>query len=125
VRGIVSQSELERLYRTAAVLAFPSRYEGFGLPPLEAMASGCPVAASRAGSLPEVCGDAAVLFDPDSPPDIARGILEAIERRAELAPAGLERVREFAWERCAERHVAAYREAIRLDGLSARGAARR
>lgn len=125
VRGIVPQAELEELYRTAAVLAFPSRYEGFGLPPLEAMASGCPVAASNAGSLPEVCGDAAVLLDPESPADIARGILEAIERRAELTSAGLERVREFTWERCAERHVAAYREAIRLDVLSARGAARR
>jgi glycosyltransferase involved in cell wall biosynthesis len=125
VRGGVSQAELQELYRSAAVLAFPSRYEGFGLPPLEAMASGCPVAASRAGSLPEVCGSAAVFFDPDSPADIARGILEAIERRSELATAGLERVAEFTWARCAERHVEAYHEAIRLAGVSGRGAARR
>src|SRR5688500_996704 len=61
VRGLVSDDELVSLYRRAAALVFPSRYEGFGVPPLEAMACGCPVAAARAGSLPEVCGDAARL----------------------------------------------------------------
>ena len=72
------------LYRRASALVFPSRYEGFGQPPLEAMACGCPVAASRAGSLPEVCGDAAVLFDPDDPKAIAAGVLEALDRAEEL-----------------------------------------
>ena len=114
VRGIVSAEELHELYRKAAVLAFPSLYEGFGLPPLEAMASGCPVAASSAGSLPEVCGDAAVMFDPSDPVDIARGIEEAMERREELVGAGLTHVRQFTWERCAAAHEAAYREAAAL-----------
>ena len=63
VRGLVSRTELTSLYQRAAVLAFPSLYEGFGLPLLEAMACGCPVAASDAGSLPEIVGDAAALFD--------------------------------------------------------------
>ena len=77
-RGLVSDEELRDLYRRAGVLAFPSLYEGFGLPPLEAMASGCPVAASDAGSLPEVVGRYAVLFDPLSPESIAGGIEEAM-----------------------------------------------
>jgi glycosyltransferase involved in cell wall biosynthesis len=114
VRGIVPSGELRELYRKAAVLAFPSLYEGFGLPPLEAMASGCPVAASDAGSLPEVCGEAAVMFDPNDPVDIARGIEEAIGRRDELVVAGLSHVREFTWERCAAEHEIAYREAVRM-----------
>ncbi|MEO7123863.1 MAG: glycosyltransferase family 1 protein, partial [Lacisediminihabitans sp.] len=84
-KGLVSTSELRELYRSAAVLAFPSLYEGFGLPPLEAMASGCPAAVADAGSIPEVCGDAAVLFDPLDPDSIAHGICAAIERGEELS----------------------------------------
>jgi len=109
VRGLVSEAELRELYRRAAVLAFPSLYEGFGLPPLEAMASGCPVAASAAGSIPEVCGDAAVLFDPHDPEAIAAGILEALDRSAELTALGLQQVRLFTWERCRDTHVDVYR----------------
>lgn len=109
-RGLVAVAELHELYRRAAVLAFPSLYEGFGLPPLEAMASGCPVAASDAGSIPEVCGDAAVLFDAEDPESIAAGILAALDRSAELTDRGLNRVREFTWERCRDVHVAAYQE---------------
>ena len=82
VRGLVGRDELRELYRTAAALVFPSLYEGFGLPPLEAMASGCPVAASRAGSLPEICGDAAVLFDAhDARVDRSRCARSARSRR--------------------------------------------
>lgn len=109
VRGLVSGGELRELYRQAAVLAFPSLYEGFGLPPLEAMASGCPVAASAAGSIPEVCGDAAVLFDPEDPESIAAGILEALARSEELTRLGFEQVRLFTWERCRDVHVDVYR----------------
>lgn len=109
VRGLVSGGELRELYRRAAVLAFPSLYEGFGLPPLEAMASGCPVAASAAGSIPEVCGDAAVLFDPEDPESIAAGILEALARSEELTRLGFEQVRLFTWERCRDVHVDVYR----------------
>lgn len=108
-RGLVSEDELRDLYRSAGVLAFPSLYEGFGLPPLEAMASGCPVAASDAGSIPEVVGDAAVLFDPRDTADIARGISDALRRRAELSSRGVEHARRFTWDACAARHAEAYR----------------
>jgi glycosyltransferase involved in cell wall biosynthesis len=111
-KGMVSAEELRALYRSAAVLAFPSLYEGFGLPPLEAMASGCPVAASNAGSIPEVCGDAAVLFDATNPDDIARGIGEAIARSTELSAAGPLHAQSFSWEACARVHVEAYRRAL-------------
>lgn len=108
-KGLVSNEELRDLYRAAAVLAFPSLYEGFGLPPLEAMASGCPVAASNAGSIPEVCGTAAVLFDPLDIESIASGITDALDRRVELAAAGAVHVQNFTWERCRDTHLAVYR----------------
>jgi len=108
-RGLVSVDELRDLYRRAAVLAFPSIYEGFGLPPLEAMASGCPVAASDSGSIPEVCGDAAVLFDALDVEAIAAGILDAIARSSELTQLGLKQVRRFTWERCRDTHLEVYR----------------
>lgn len=107
-RGLVSREELLSLYQRASCLVFPSRYEGFGLPPLEAMASGCPVAAASAGSLPEICGDAAVLFDPDDVRDIARAVLAAGARGRELAVLGLERCRRFTWAACAEVHREVY-----------------
>lgn len=111
VRGLVPRVELRELYRTAACLVFPSLYEGFGLPPLEAMASGCPVAASDAGSLPEVCGDAAVLFDAEDPGAIAAGITQTLARTAELQSRGLAQARLFTWSRCASAHEDAYRSA--------------
>jgi len=109
-RGRVSDEELADLYRSAAALVFPSLYEGFGLPPLEAMACGCPVACSRAGSLPEVCGQAAEYFDPTSPEDMAQAILRAIEGR--LVEQGLARARELTWEECARRHDQVYRDLL-------------
>lgn len=109
VLGRVPSVELARLYRTAAALVFPSRYEGFGLPVLEAMAAGCPVAAARSGALPEVVGDAGVLFDPDDPAAIAEGVREALRRAPELAEAGFTRSRRQGWTRCADVHVHVYR----------------
>jgi glycosyltransferase involved in cell wall biosynthesis len=106
--GGVSADELVSLYRRAAALVFPSLYEGFGLPPVEAMACGCPVAASNAGSLPEVVGDAAVLFDPHDPQAIAAGIDEALDRAGELASRGIERAERFTWDATARAHDRVY-----------------
>ena len=104
----VSESEIVELYRRAACLVFPSLYEGFGLPPIEAMACGCPVAASATGSLPEVCGDAAVLFDPLDPGAIAAGIEEALTRATELAERGTRRAAVFNWDETARAHDRVY-----------------
>lgn len=112
-RGLIPADQLRSLYQRAAVMVFPSLYEGFGLPPLEAMASGCPVAASALGAIPEVCGDAAVLFDPRDPGAIAKGILQAIERGPVLSRTGGDQVAKFTWEHCRDLHVEAYREVIR------------
>jgi glycosyltransferase involved in cell wall biosynthesis len=109
VRGHVGREELARLYRTAAALVFPSLYEGFGQPPLEAMASGTPVACSRAGSLPEICGDAALYFDPLSTEEIAEAIVTVLDRPERLIERGLARAARFTWDECARRHDEVYR----------------
>jgi glycosyltransferase involved in cell wall biosynthesis len=111
VRGSVGPDELVELYRTAAALVFPSLYEGFGLPPIEAMACGCPVAASNAGSLPEVCGDAAVLFDPADVEAIADGIETSLVRADDLSALGIVRAAGFTWEAAARAHDELYAEA--------------
>jgi glycosyltransferase involved in cell wall biosynthesis len=113
VRGLVPLAELRELMRRARVLAFPSLYEGFGLPPLEAMASGLPVASSNAGALPEVCGEAAAFFDPTDVDAIADGISRAMADHERLRAAGAERVRQFTWDRSAALHEEAYLAAAR------------
>ena len=113
--GHVPLTELVHLYRTAAGLVFPSEYEGFGQPPLEAMACGCPVACSDAGSLPEVCGDAARLFDPTSVDAMVEAVEEILARPAEWSARGIERAAQFSWEKTARAHDAVYSE---LAGLS-------
>ena len=110
-RGAVSTAELVSLYQRASALVFPSLYEGFGLPPVEAMACGCPVAASSAGSLPEVVGDAAILFDPHDPASIAAGALEALARADDLRARGLEHAARFTWEATARAHDLVYEAA--------------
>jgi glycosyltransferase involved in cell wall biosynthesis len=105
--GHVPLERLVDLYRRAAALVYPSLYEGFGIPCVEAMACDCPVAVSNVASLPEVCGDAAVYFDPLSAESIAQGILDVLDR----PPAGgVERASGFTWEHCAREHDAVYRE---------------
>jgi alpha-1,3-rhamnosyl/mannosyltransferase len=110
--GWVADEALEGLWHVAAGFVYPSLYEGFGLPVLEAMARGVPVACANASSLPEVAGDAALMFDPTD----EHAIAVAIERLLTDAPLaaglrerGLRRAREFTWERAAERTLDVYR----------------
>jgi len=108
--GHVEKPALATLYREAEALVFPSRYEGFGLPVLEAMASGTPVVATSAGAIPEVAGDAAILVDAGDPVALAGGIERALADRERLSHAGLERARLYSWRETARRTLAVYRE---------------
>src|SRR5688500_8467884 len=110
--GYLPDDTLAIMYRLATVFVFPSLYEGFGLPPLEAMASGTPVVTSNVSSLPEVAGDAAVLVDPydvDSIVDGLRRVVGDREMAATLRRRGLERAREFSWARSVEKTREVYR----------------
>ncbi|HEY7693205.1 MAG TPA: glycosyltransferase family 1 protein [Gaiellaceae bacterium] len=109
--GQVSDDELAALYRGARCLVYPSLYEGFGIPVLEAMACGTPVVTSAGGATEEVAGGAAVLVDPRDPAAIAAGIEEAAARRDELRARGLARAAEFTWERVAAATRAVYERA--------------
>ncbi len=108
--GRVSAERVAELYRSASALVFPSLYEGFGLPVLEAMSSGCPVACSRTASLPEVAGDAAELFDPLDADSIAAAVLRVLESPESYAERGLQRAREFNLQDTAREHDALYAE---------------
>jgi glycosyltransferase involved in cell wall biosynthesis len=110
VRGYVTKGELVELYRGAAALVFPSRYEGFGLPVLEAMATGTPVVAAPDDALREVAADAAVYAERG---ELADGIRTAMAERDRYRAAGLERARLFTWRVTARRTLKAYREALR------------
>ena len=115
VLGAVSEQDLVALYAGASAFAYPSLYEGFGLPVLEAMAAGAPVLASNVSSLPEVAGEAAVLVDPDDERAIADALVRLLADRPfrdELARRGRERERTFTWARTAEATLASYRAAI-------------
>lgn len=109
--GFAEESELAELYRQARAYVFPSLLEGFGLPPLEAMRYGTPVAASGSSCLPEILDDAAIYFDPEDSNDMA-GVMRRIfldtELRAELAAKGKSRVARFSWRECAERTYQTY-----------------
>ncbi len=113
--GWVSGAEIEGLWALAEAFVFPSLYEGFGLPVLEAMARGVPVACSNASSLPEVAGEAALLFDPQDEQAIAAALSRLLEDpalRERLRALGAERVREFTWERSARLTLASYARAL-------------
>lgn len=112
--GGLPHHEVARLYAGAAMLVYPSRYETFGLPLLEAMATGCPVVTSDRSSLPEIAGGAAALVNPDDPADIGAAIMRVATDdafAADLRALGLARAAEFSWRKTAEETLAVYREA--------------
>lgn len=113
--GRVSDEALHALYRAAAVFVFPSRYEGFGFPPLEAMASGTPVLSTTNTSLAEAVGDAALELDPDDPSQIAdqlASVLDSPETAERLVAAGRQQAARFTWRACADATVAVYAQAL-------------
>jgi glycosyltransferase involved in cell wall biosynthesis len=113
--GYVQPDDLDALYHEAVALTFPSRFEGFGAPVLEAMGRGCPVLAANVAALPEVVGDAGVLLSPDNPEEWARAmrsLMDDDEQRTHLANAGLQRARQFTWTRAADVLEDAYRHAL-------------
>lgn len=113
--GFVTEEDKPALYGAAEVFLYPSHYEGFGLPPLEAMASGTPVIVSNASSLPEVVGQAGILLAPDDAEGWARALGELVQnegQRSELSARGLAQARRFSWERTARETLAVYRSVV-------------
>lgn len=113
--GYVSDTNLKFLYKHALFYVFPSFYEGFGLPPLEAMAHGCPVASSNQASLPEIIGEAAMYFNPYDEAEMIEkldGFIEDENFRSALIQKGYERITHFSWRQCAEETLAIYRQIL-------------
>lgn len=113
--GLVPEEDLPSLYSMASVFVFPSLYEGFGLPPLEAMACGTPVISSNTTSLPEVVGDAGIMVDPEDVNSLSYSIEKVLsdpDLRSELKTKGLERVKQFNWRLTAEKTLAVYNEVM-------------
>lgn len=116
--GYVSDAQLEILYSEAGAYIFPSLYEGFGLPPLEAMAKACPVLSSNRTSLPEILGEAALYFDPENETEMIEKIwriLNEQDLRQALISKGLEQVKKYSWWQCAAETLQVYRQALRLQ----------
>jgi glycosyltransferase involved in cell wall biosynthesis len=114
-KGHVEQEEMNALLQKASLLVFPSFYEGFGLPPLEAMAVGCPTVVSNVASIPEVCADASYYVDPYSVDSIAMGIysvLTDVALRHQLIERGLKRARQFSWDDSGEEHMKVFRHLV-------------
>ena len=113
--GVVSEARLQSLYRCATAVVYPSLYEGFGLPVLEAMACGTPVIASRAGSIPEVLGDAGILLDPHDVRAWTTAIVDVVndeKRRDRMRALGLARAADFSWQRTARITAEVYRRVL-------------
>ena len=111
----VTDIELEALYQNAILFCFPSLYEGFGMPLLEAMANGCPIACSCASSFPEIAGDAAIYFNAENRDSIVlklESIISSVELQESLRSKGLERVKQFSWDKCVEKHMELYRSLV-------------
>ena len=111
--GFVPDNELSAIYRNTSVFVYPSIYEGFGLPPLEAMACGCPVITSNTSSLPEVVGDAGIMVDPYDVDGLADAMHEVLTNdglRANMIKKGLERAKRFSWEKCAKETLKVYEQ---------------
>ena len=114
--GYVAPRDMALWYSAADVFAYPSLYEGFGLPPLEAMACGTPVITSNVSALPEVVGTAGKLLDPEDPcawAEAMQRVLSDTELHADMSAAGIERAKEFSWRRTAESTAKLYRDVIR------------
>jgi len=115
--GSLPRAHLRRLYHAADILVYPSWYEGMGIPPLEAMASGVPVIASNRGALPETVGEAGILVDPGAPElwaDAIQRVLGDTTLQADLKTLGLARASEFRWEETAEKTWAVYRTILSM-----------
>lgn len=112
----VSNEQLQELYRRAQVFFFPSLYEGFGIPVLEAMSANCPVVASSGGALEEICADAALHVDPNDPQIMARAVSQVLHNQSlaeELRQKGSQRIKKFTWEQCALDTIKVYKEVLR------------
>jgi glycosyltransferase involved in cell wall biosynthesis len=115
--GYVPDEDLPALYNAADLFVYPSLYEGFGLPPLEAMACGTPVITSNTSSLPEVVGDAGIMVNPYDVDELANKMYEVLTNeglRKELSKKGLERAKLFSWKKCAEEHLKVYEEVYNM-----------
>ncbi len=113
--GAVAEEDKPALYRGATAFLYPTRYEGFGLPALEALACGVPVVGSNASSVPEIVGEAGMLVDPDDARSMAGALIAVVtddELREKLSRAAVEQARKFSWEKCARETLQAYRDAL-------------
>jgi len=114
--GYVEHEDMPALYNLACTFVYPSLYEGFGLPVLEAMQCGCPVVASNTTSIPEVAGDAAVFVDPLDVEALAQAIYQMVtdeERRRRLIASGLQQAKKFSWDRCAKTMLETIRGSVK------------